>query len=52
MTIMSNFLKQTGISFDVAEDGDEAVSMFKKKKYHVVLMGKFAARVSNLAQVI
>ena len=38
-TVMSNFLHQMGVSFDLAGNGAEAVEKFKEKKYHIVFMG-------------
>ncbi len=38
-TVISRFLRQLGVSFDVASTGQEAAELFEKKHYHFVLIG-------------
>ncbi|GAA6046474.1 hypothetical protein JCM3770_004940 [Rhodotorula araucariae] len=37
-TILSMFMKKKGISYKVAKDGEQAVQMWKKGNFHLVLM--------------
>jgi hypothetical protein len=40
MTGITRFFHQLGVSLDVAKNEDEAIEMFKKKKYHLIFIGK------------
>lgn len=37
-TILSMFMKKKGISYKVAKDGEQAVQMWKKGNFHLVLV--------------
>lgn len=37
--VVTRFLRQLGVSFDVASSGEEAVELFTKKYYHFILIG-------------
>lgn len=41
-TILSVFMKKKGITYKVAKDGQQAVDMWKKGNFHLVLVRRVA----------